>query len=146
MIFKSISIAAGAFALFAVATPAQAGDHAHSYNDGYDNYRTQQVGGGVGYDRYVHHRTRVGVELSVGANHHYERPGYRDSYRTAPHRQVRHPRKHRYVADPYANRTEFCRFEYRIKAYSGRKVKVKRCIHVRNDLLGVYLADGWSRH
>ena len=58
----------------------------------------------------------------------------------------RHQSQQRYGHDPYANRTEFCRFEYRTKAYSHRKVKVKRCIHVRNDLLGVYLADGWSRH
>ncbi len=149
MLTKTISIAAGAFALLVAAGTAQAGDYSHDRS--YDTYRMQQVGNGVGYDSTSHHRSRVGVELSFGRTSqsrtsHYDRPRYRDGYRSDYQPVERYHTQERYVADPYANRTEFCRYEYRAKGYGYRKVKVKRCVHVRNDLLGVYLADGWSRH
>ena len=43
----------------------------------------------------------------------------------------------------YANRTRFCRIEKRGSGWHKRKVR--RCVYVRNDLLGAYRGGGWSR-
>ena len=43
----------------------------------------------------------------------------------------------------YANRTRFCRIEKRGHGWHAKKVR--RCIYVRNDLLGVYEGGGWHR-
>ena len=46
--------------------------------------------------------------------------------------------------DPYAGRTEFCResVEKRGHGWGKKKVKVRRCVWVRNDLVPNYRADG----
>lgn len=149
--------------------------HRYHDDGGYDAYRQLQLGAGIGVSRhtgyrdygyrqayrhhaYRHHAyaghdnshdrrlSRTGVHIGVGIGITRRRDiGHR---RVEPHYVDRSVRRHyvrqQHVRDPYADRTRFCRHEYRYKGH--RKVKVKRCIYVRNDLLGVYAGDGWVRH
>ena len=86
---------------------------------------------------------------------HYERPVYRiqPEYRAPRYHAPRYKkrrygkriRRHReWGPNRYANRTRFCRIEKRGHGWHAKKVR--RCIYVRNDLLGNYAGGGWRRH
>lgn len=77
--------------------------------------------------------------------------GYRNRYKHT-HRRYRkknHTRRYnrRVYRDRYAGRTEFCRehIERRGQGWGSKKVKVRRCIWVRNDLVPNYAEGGYVR-
>lgn len=73
---------------------------------------------------------------------------HRPRYRKRRYRTVRRHHKKRYQRPVYrdrlAGRTEFCRehIERRGHDWGSRKVKVRRCIWVRNDLVPNYAEGG----
>ena len=113
---------------------AQPGDyryrHRHRHRRGFG------VGVGAGV-RFGHAEIGIGVGAGIRSHRRYRgRHGHRHGgYRGYRVREI--GPSYRLGGAP---RTRFCRKEWR-----GHR-KVKRCILVRNDLLGRYVADGWSRH
>ena len=70
-----------------------------------------------------------------------ERRTYRRSYRE--HRRYRETRRYRRTyrkrrtyRRSYVGRTKFCRMETHRNSHGWGKTKVRRCVYVRNDLLG----------
>lgn len=113
--------------------PDYASDDVGNFDDSYDEQSA------VGEPVYIQPRQRRYRERS------YQRREYRTErrYRRATRRVYQEP-----VYDRYAGRTEFCRetIEKRGHGWGRKKVKVRRCIWVRNDLVPNHRADGWSQN
>lgn len=120
------------------------GDPVYNVDQPYDD--------GLRYSRDYERRHRIGtpgyIDIPEEEYHserryrRYKRRSSRRHYGEYRHKKRRY-RKRSYQTEYYggidtSNRTEFCRerYERRGDGWFKRKVRIKRCVWVRNDLLG----------